>query len=256
MTKTALVVDDAAVVRQLCAMNLRRMGYTVIEGVNGKDALAKTEGMALDIVITDLNMPEMDGIELVKQLRLRKESKFVPIVVLSTVSQEAKVIEGKAAGASGWLFKPFDATSFRRLLRSSCEHRPANSRCFRSAILPHLRVPLLSKPPSVDDNLDFYCRPMALHDPGRRAPRHPHIAVCPACPVLTLDSSSYSAHLVACAQACAGVGTINRVPFRHSTCCKNGNPFLVPMTAAKRDCITTVITRWISAALADPARFA
>lgn len=109
MPKTALVVDDAAVVRQLCALTMRRIGYTVIEGLNGKDALAKTEGMVLDIVITDLNMPEMDGIELVKQLRLRKETRFVPIVILSTISQESKVDEGKAAGASGWLFKPFDA---------------------------------------------------------------------------------------------------------------------------------------------------
>lgn len=109
MPKTALVVDDAAIIRQLCALNLRKIGYTVIEGINGKDALTKTEGMALDIIITDLIMPEMDGIELVKQLRRRKETKFVPIIVLSTVSQEAKVDEGIAAGASGWIFKPFDA---------------------------------------------------------------------------------------------------------------------------------------------------
>jgi two-component system chemotaxis response regulator CheY len=109
MAKTALVVDDAGVVRQLCALTLRRMGYEVIEGINGRDALAKSAGIPLDFVITDLNMPEMDGIELVKQLRLRKESKFVPIIVLSTISQEAKISEGKAAGASGWIFKPFDA---------------------------------------------------------------------------------------------------------------------------------------------------
>ncbi|GAB7025012.1 response regulator [Geotalea toluenoxydans] len=117
MPKTALVVDDAAVVRQLCALTLRRIGYNVIEGINGKDALAKTEGINLDIVITDLNMPEMDGIELVKQLRQRKESKFVPILVLSTVSQEAKVNEGKAAGASGWIFKPFDANKLLETVR-------------------------------------------------------------------------------------------------------------------------------------------
>ncbi|WP_243372006.1 response regulator [Geotalea sp. SG265] len=117
MPKTALVVDDAGVVRQLCALTLRRVGYDVIEGINGKDALAKTEGVHLDLVITDLNMPEMDGIELVKQLRLRRESKFIPIVVLSTVSQEAKVDEGRAAGASGWIFKPFDANKLLETIK-------------------------------------------------------------------------------------------------------------------------------------------
>ena len=117
MPKTALIVDDATVVRQLCAMTLKRIGYTVIEGVNGKDALNKTEGINLDLVITDLNMPEMDGIELIKQLRQRKECRFVPIIVLSTISQQQKVNEGKAAGASGWLFKPFDANKLLETLK-------------------------------------------------------------------------------------------------------------------------------------------
>ncbi len=108
MSKTVLLVDDAAVIRQICALTLKREGHKILEAVNGKDALSKIEGIKLDLVITDINMPEMDGIELIKQLRQQQQHRFVPIVVLSTVSQEHKVKEGREAGASGWILKPFD----------------------------------------------------------------------------------------------------------------------------------------------------
>ncbi len=108
MGKTFLVVDDSASMRQLVAFAVKDAGFDVIEAANGKDAMDKARGAKLDMVITDLNMPEMDGIELIKQLRGKAEYKFTPIVMLTTESQEAKKQEGKSAGASGWIVKPFN----------------------------------------------------------------------------------------------------------------------------------------------------
>ena len=107
MGRTVLVVDDAGVMRQMNSLTLKKEGFEVIEAINGKDALSKMAGKKIDIVVTDINMPEMDGIELIKQIRTDSVHRFVPIIVLSTISQEAKVKEGKEAGASGWLFKPY-----------------------------------------------------------------------------------------------------------------------------------------------------
>jgi two-component system chemotaxis response regulator CheY len=90
-------------------MKLRAAGFDVVEAEDGKDALAKAEGKNIDLVVTDINMPGMDGIELIKALRAKDEFKFTPIIVLSTLSQKEKVEEGKQAGATGWLYKPFDA---------------------------------------------------------------------------------------------------------------------------------------------------
>ena len=109
MAKTLLIVDDAGVIRQVSAMKLRAAGFVVIEAENGKDALAKAEGKKIDLVVTDINMPAMDGIELIKKLRAKDEFKYTPIIVLSTLSQKEKVEEGKQAGATGWLYKPFNA---------------------------------------------------------------------------------------------------------------------------------------------------
>jgi len=107
MANNILVVDDSASMRQLVSFTIKDAGYGVMEAVNGKDALAKASGAKLDMVITDLNMPEMDGIELIKQLRGKADYKFIPIVMLTTESQEGKKQEGKQAGASGWIVKPF-----------------------------------------------------------------------------------------------------------------------------------------------------
>lgn len=108
MPKTALVVDDSASMRQLVSFTLKSAGFDVVEGNNGRDALAQSEGKAVDLVVTDLNMPEMDGITLIKQLRAKPAFKFVPILMLTTESQDAKKQEGKAAGATGWMTKPFN----------------------------------------------------------------------------------------------------------------------------------------------------
>lgn len=107
MAKTFLVVDDSASMRQLVAFTVQEAGHQVVTAENGKDALAKIAGSKIDMVITDLNMPEMDGIELIRKLRGMPDYKFAPIVMLTTESQEGKKQEGKQAGASGWIVKPF-----------------------------------------------------------------------------------------------------------------------------------------------------
>jgi two-component system chemotaxis response regulator CheY len=108
MGRNVLIVDDSASMRQLVSFALRDAGYDVTAAVNGKDALEKmNNGTKMDMVITDLNMPEMDGIELIKQVRTKANCRFVPIVMLTTESQEARKQEGKLAGATGWIVKPF-----------------------------------------------------------------------------------------------------------------------------------------------------
>lgn len=108
MAKNIITVDDSASVRQMVSFTLKGAGYEVMEACDGKDALAKLSGSSkADMVITDLNMPNMNGIELIKALRANPAYKFVPIVLLTTESQDSKKQEGKAAGATGWIVKPF-----------------------------------------------------------------------------------------------------------------------------------------------------
>ena len=102
-----MTVDDSASVRQMVGFTLRQAGYEVIEAVDGKDALSKLDGSAVHMVITDLNMPNLDGIGLIKGVRGHNSYKFIPIVMLTTESQESKKLEGKQAGATGWIVKPF-----------------------------------------------------------------------------------------------------------------------------------------------------
>lgn len=108
MSKAALVVDDSASMRQMVSFTLKEAGFQVIEGANGKEALANVQGKAVNLVITDLNMPVMDGMTLIKQLRALPDFKFTPILMLTTETQDAKKQEGKAAGATGWIVKPFN----------------------------------------------------------------------------------------------------------------------------------------------------
>jgi two-component system, chemotaxis family, chemotaxis protein CheY len=106
MAKVILTVDDSASVRQMVKFTLSDAGYTVIEAVDGKDALAKLTG-PVNLVITDLNMPNLDGIGLIRSVRANPACKGIPIIMLTTESQEARKLEGKAAGATGWIVKPF-----------------------------------------------------------------------------------------------------------------------------------------------------
>ena len=107
MGKTILIVDDSASMRQLVTFALKDAGYDVIAAVDGKDALSKLNGAKVEMVVTDLNMPNMDGIELIRELRTKQACKFTPVVMLTTESQDSKKKEGRAAGASGWIVKPF-----------------------------------------------------------------------------------------------------------------------------------------------------
>ncbi len=106
MPKKIMTVDDSASVRQMVAMTLRNAGYDVVEASDGKDALAKLTG-PVDMIITDLNMPNMDGITLIKSVRADSRFRFIPIVMLTTESQADKKQDGKTAGATGWIVKPF-----------------------------------------------------------------------------------------------------------------------------------------------------
>jgi two-component system, chemotaxis family, chemotaxis protein CheY len=109
MKKTALIVDDSPTMRQMVAFTLTNAGFTVIEAEHGKDAVRKVTGRPkLDIVVTDLNMPEMDGIALIKELRKLSSFKFTPILMLTTESAADKKQAGREAGATGWIVKPFN----------------------------------------------------------------------------------------------------------------------------------------------------
>jgi two-component system chemotaxis response regulator CheY len=108
MPKTALVVDDSTSMRQMVAFTMKEAGFAVLEGSNGEEALKRLEGQKVELIITDLNMPTMDGLTLIRQIRAQPAYKFTPILMLTTESQEAKKKKGKAAGATGWIVKPFN----------------------------------------------------------------------------------------------------------------------------------------------------
>ena len=107
MGKKILTVDDSASMRQMVTFTLTGAGYDVVEAVDGKDALGKIPSTDIGMIITDLNMPNMDGIELIRSVRGMAGLKFVPIILLTTESQDEKKKEGKDAGATGWIVKPF-----------------------------------------------------------------------------------------------------------------------------------------------------
>ena len=107
MGKTVLIVDDSASMRQVVGFALKDAGFDVIVAVDGKDAMGKLNGTKVEMIITDLNMPNLNGIELIKQVRKTDGYKFTPIIMLTTESQEARKAEGRQAGASGWIVKPF-----------------------------------------------------------------------------------------------------------------------------------------------------
>lgn len=107
MSKTILAVDDSASVRQLVTFTLKNAGYDAVSAPDGKTALEKLDSLDVKMLITDLNMPGIDGIELIKQVRSDPRYKFMPILMLSTESQNQKKEEGKKAGATGWIVKPF-----------------------------------------------------------------------------------------------------------------------------------------------------
>jgi len=105
---TILAVDDSASMRQMVTFTLKGAGYEVVEASDGKEALEKAKGQQFDLVISDVNMPVMDGISLIKELRALSEYKFTPLLMLTTESGDDKKTQGKTAGATGWIVKPFN----------------------------------------------------------------------------------------------------------------------------------------------------
>jgi len=107
MGKIIMIVDDSASIRQVVNLTLRKVGYDVIEAVDGQDALRKLASVKVNLLICDVNMPNMDGITLLRSLKELPDYKYVPVIMLTTESQEAKKQEGRAAGARAWVVKPF-----------------------------------------------------------------------------------------------------------------------------------------------------
>ena len=107
MAKTILVVDDSSSMRQALSIALRQGGYDVVDAVDGMDALTKLDGRKLHLVISDVNMPRLDGIGFLMQMKTLAAYKFTPVIMLTTESAEAKKQEGRLAGAKAWVVKPF-----------------------------------------------------------------------------------------------------------------------------------------------------
>jgi two-component system chemotaxis response regulator CheY len=107
MSKAILIVDDSASVRQLLGIALRSAGYTVIEASDGNDGLKKLDGQKINLVISDVNMPGMDGITFVKEMKQNANYKFTPVIMLTTEGADEKKQAGKDAGAKAWMVKPF-----------------------------------------------------------------------------------------------------------------------------------------------------
>ena len=107
MAKTILIVDDSTSIRQVVSYTLKEAGFSVLEAANGQEGLARLDGQKVDLIVTDLNMPVMDGIAFIKNVRSRPALKGVPVLMLTTESQDSRKQEGKAAGATGWIVKPF-----------------------------------------------------------------------------------------------------------------------------------------------------
>jgi two-component system, chemotaxis family, chemotaxis protein CheY len=117
MSKTVLIVDDSATMRQMVNFTLTGAGFTVVEAGDGADAVKKlTAGTKPSLVITDLNMPNMDGISLIKEIRKMGTLKFTPILMLTTESTDEKKKEGQAAGATGWIVKPFNPEQMLKVI--------------------------------------------------------------------------------------------------------------------------------------------
>lgn len=107
MAKTIMIVDDSASLRQVVGIALKGAGYDVLEGSDGTDALSKLKGQKVHLIISDVNMPRMDGITFLTAVKQHPAYKFTPVIMLTTESEESKKRQGQAAGAKAWVVKPF-----------------------------------------------------------------------------------------------------------------------------------------------------
>ncbi|MDP4301542.1 MULTISPECIES: response regulator [Sphaerotilaceae] len=115
--QSILAVDDSASMRQMVSFTLKSAGYNVVEAVDGQDAWEKAGSRTFDLVLTDQNMPRMDGITLTKKLRETSQFKTTPILILTTESGDQMKQAGRSAGATGWLVKPFDPTKLIEVIK-------------------------------------------------------------------------------------------------------------------------------------------
>ena len=117
MAKSILAVDDSASIRSMVSFTLKSAGYDVVEAVDGVEALDKAKATTMNLVLTDHNMPRMDGLTLVRSLRELPEYRSAPILILTTESSQEMKNKGKAAGATGWMVKPFDPERLIEVVR-------------------------------------------------------------------------------------------------------------------------------------------
>jgi len=115
--RTILAADDSSTMRQMISFCLKKSGYQVVEAVDGVDALTKLKNQQADLVITDLHMPNLDGIELIKRIRALPNYRFTPILMLTTDASSARKAEGQAAGATGWIVKPFEPEQLIKVIK-------------------------------------------------------------------------------------------------------------------------------------------
>lgn len=108
MSKTILIIDDSASIRQVVKLTLAGAGYTVIEAVDGKDALTKANGQKIHLMISDVNMPNMDGLTFLREVKKNPAYKFTPVIMLTTEGSPDKINAGKEGGAKAWIIKPFN----------------------------------------------------------------------------------------------------------------------------------------------------
>lgn len=120
MAKTIMIVDDSASMRRVVGIALKGAGYDVLEGCDGKDALSKLKGQKVHMIISDVNMPVMDGIAFLKAVKQMPAYKFTPVIMLTTESAEEKKREGQAAGARAWVVKPFQPEQLVSAVQRLC----------------------------------------------------------------------------------------------------------------------------------------
>lgn len=120
MSKTVMIVDDSGSFRTVVKLALQKAGYETVEAIDGKDAVAKLDGRKLNLIVCDVNMPNMDGLSFLRHLKTTGSYKFTPVIMLTTESQDAKKAEGRAAGARAWITKPFQPSQLVDAVNRLC----------------------------------------------------------------------------------------------------------------------------------------
>jgi two-component system chemotaxis response regulator CheY len=120
MSKTVMIVDDSGSFRTVVKLALQKAGYETVEAADGKDAVAKLDGRKINLIVCDVNMPNMDGLAFLKHIKAAGNYRFTPVIMLTTESQDAKKAEGKAAGARAWITKPFQPSQLVDAVNKLC----------------------------------------------------------------------------------------------------------------------------------------